>query len=401
MSEVPGAGDGAGGLTHLGGRSDVRVVDVSAKEVTVREATAAGRVLLAPETVAALRGDPDAAVRLAKGDLEAVATTARLAGLQAAKRTPDLVPLCHPVGLDAATVDVVLVDAGVELTATVRTTGRTGVEMEALTAVVGAALTVVDMTKAVDRTAVVTDVRVLSKTGGRSGDHARGDDHRAAPRAAPSGRGASAADEGPSAVPVPDPQAVPEGARAVVVTVSDRAAAGEREDRSGPAAAALLDEAGLEVADVVVVPDDEAQVADAVREAAAHADLVVTTGGTGLGPRDRTPEAVLSLLERRADGLADVVRAAGAEHVPTAPLSRGVAGTLGRCLVVTLPGSTGGVRDGVEALRPLLGHALAQLRGGGAHVEVDAGGRGPDGAAGPGAGGPGAGGATAGSTGRA
>ena len=152
-------------LTHLSGEGEARMVDVSAKPVTARTATAAARVLLSPECVAALR---DRAVP--KGDVLAVA---RISGIMAAKKTPDLIPLCHPLFLRGVDVTAEVTDDGVELTATVRTTERTGVEMEALTAVSVAGLAVIDMIKAIDRSAVITDIRVLAKSGGRSGDWRR------------------------------------------------------------------------------------------------------------------------------------------------------------------------------------------------------------------------------------
>jgi cyclic pyranopterin phosphate synthase len=149
------------GLNHLRADGSAHMVDVSAKEVTVRSASAAGRVLLSGAAVAALREG-----NVPKGDALSVA---RIAGIQAAKRTPDLIPLAHPIGVHAVEVDLVVVDDGVELTATVRTADRTGVEMEALTAVSVGALALIDMVKAVDRRARITDVRVTAKSGGRSG----------------------------------------------------------------------------------------------------------------------------------------------------------------------------------------------------------------------------------------
>ncbi len=154
-------------LTHVDEQGAARMVDVSGKDVTVRTATASGRVLVSPEVVALLRGPG-----VPKGDALAVA---RIAGIQGAKRTPDLVPLCHPLALHAVSVDVDVADDAVEIIATVRTADRTGVEMEALTAVATAALTVVDMVKAVDKGASITDVRVEEKTGGRSGTWRRAD----------------------------------------------------------------------------------------------------------------------------------------------------------------------------------------------------------------------------------
>ncbi len=152
----------ARGLTHVDETGAARMVDVSGKDVSARTAVAGGRVRVSPEVVALLRGDG-----VPKGDALGVA---RVAGIMAAKRTPDLVPLCHPLAISGVTVDLEVTDAAVEIIATVRTSDRTGVEMEALTAVAVAGLTVIDMVKAVDKAAVIDDVRVLSKTGGKSGD---------------------------------------------------------------------------------------------------------------------------------------------------------------------------------------------------------------------------------------
>ena len=148
-------------LTHVGPDGAARMVDVTDKDVTTRTATASGRVQLNADVVALLRGEG-----LPKGDALAVA---RVAGIMGAKRTPDLVPLCHPVALSGVEVALTVVDDGVRVLATARSADRTGVEMEALTAVTVACLTLVDMCKAVDKRAVVTDVQVESKTGGRSG----------------------------------------------------------------------------------------------------------------------------------------------------------------------------------------------------------------------------------------
>jgi cyclic pyranopterin phosphate synthase len=152
-------------LTHVDESGAARMVDVSGKDVTVRTATASGRVLVSPAVVALLRGGG-----VPKGDALAVA---RIAGIQAAKRTPDLVPLCHPIAIHGVEVDLQVSDDAVLVSATVRTADRTGVEMEALTCVAVAGLTLVDMVKAVDRAATITDVRVEAKSGGRSGEWRR------------------------------------------------------------------------------------------------------------------------------------------------------------------------------------------------------------------------------------
>ena len=153
-------------LTHVDERGAARMVDVSAKQITAREAVASGRLTTTAEVIALLRRDG-----LPKGDALAVA---RIAGIAGAKRTPDLVPLCHPVALHGVTVDLDVGEDSVEITATTRTADRTGVEMEALTAVVAAGLALYDMVKAVDRSAVLSDVRLIAKSGGRSGEWRRG-----------------------------------------------------------------------------------------------------------------------------------------------------------------------------------------------------------------------------------
>lgn len=155
--------------------------------------------------------------------------------------------------------------------------------------------------------------------------------------------------------------------RARVITVSTRAAAGEYADRSGPLLAAGLAELGLSVEPVVVVPDGP-QVTEALQAAIGAVDLVVTTGGTGISPSDTTPEQTAALLDKQLPALAAAIARVGVDKgLPTALLTRGVAGVAGRTLVINVPGSTGGVKDALSVLGPVLGHALAQLAGGGDH----------------------------------
>ena len=160
-------------------------------------------------------------------------------------------------------------------------------------------------------------------------------------------------------------EALPADARARVVTVSDRSHGGLRHDTSGPLLSELLIELGFAEAEVVVVPDEVDEVQTALRNAIADGvDLVATTGGTGFAPRDVTPEATRAVIDREAPGLAEALRLFNREKVPTTILSRAVAGIADSTIVVNLPGSTSGVRDGVAVLAPVIGHAVVQLRGG-------------------------------------
>lgn len=351
------------------------MVDVAGKEITLRTAVAAGRVVTTRDVLDLLRG-----VGVPKGDALGVA---RLAGIMAAKRTPDLIPLCHPIAIHGVTVDLTVTDDGVDIVATVRTADRTGVEMEALTSVAAAGLALIDMVKAVDPAAVITDVRVLRKEGGKTGLWERGTMPALSP-AAPPVNTAPALPTATSAAVVgevvrTEGSAVPAGgqARAVagtapsagqaggprvhVVVASTRAATGVYADRGGPLLAEGLRAFGCEVVDVVVVPDGD-PVRQALRAALAQRpDAIVTTGGTGISPTDRTPDVTRELLDYEVPGIADAVRAGAG--TPLAALSRGVAGVAGRTLVVNLPGSTGGVRDGLAVLEKVLPHAVEQLRG--------------------------------------
>lgn len=332
-----------GRLTHVDDHGAARMVDVSDKHACAREAVASGVLRTTEEVVRLLRD-----AQLPKGDALA---TARIAGIMAAKRTPELIPLCHPLSLTGVTVDLHTSGSEVQITATVRTTDRTGVEMEALTAVMVAGLALHDMIKAVDPAAVLDAVRVERKLGGKTGSWTR-------PTAQP------AVVESPvRPSPTDSPVRPAVTRRAVVVVASNRAAAGVYPDRTGPLIVEWLIQRGYQTPEPVVVPDGS-PVRDAVAVAVADAvDVVLTTGGTGISPTDRTPEATEPLLDRRLPGLADAIRSAGLPGVPTAVLSRGLAGVAGHTLVINLPGSTGGVRDGLAVLDRVLDHAIEQLHG--------------------------------------
>ncbi len=339
-------------LSHLDADGRARMVDVSGKTASVRRAVASGRYRTRADVIALLRDDA-----LPKAD---VLTTARLAGIGGAKRTSELIPLCHPLPLDAVTVDLELEADAVVITATATTTGRTGVEMEALTAVAVAGLTLHDMVKAVDPAGVLGEIRLLEKTGGVRGPWSR--DRAAEAAAAPGSDSAPRSTAAESAHADPDRPTV-RPRTGIVLVSSTRAAVGERPDETGPVIAEWLAGHGIAVDGVVVVAD--AGVADALQAALASTPaVVITTGGTGPSPSDRTPEAVAAVLDVELPGVAEAIRARGRDAVPTAALSRGLAGIARGTVIVTLPGSRGGVRDGLAVLDALLPHLLDQLAGG-------------------------------------
>lgn len=297
--------------------------DISHKFPTLRTATARAELHLAPATVARLRaGD------IPKGDPLPVA---KVAAIQAAKNTSQIIPYCHPLPVDFVGVEFAITDSLIAAEVTVKAIYKTGVEMEALTGASVAALTLYDMMKMLDDSMRIGSVELLEKRGGKS-------DFK------------NVFDTPP---------------RAAVLVLSDSAAAGSRRDLSGRAIERRLAAEGVQVADYRIIPDETDSIVEALAAYADHdrLDLVLTTGGTGFGPRDNTPEAMARVIERDIPGLPEAIRAHGRERTPYASLSRAQAGLRGATLIVNLPGSPGGVEDSLDALFPAILHALRMIRG--------------------------------------
>lgn len=298
--------------------------NVQDKITTLRTATALSRVTFAPATGSKLRAND-----LPKKD---VLPIARAAAVMAAKKTPELIPYCHPLPIDGVEVTFDVFDTFVEIHATVSAIWKTGVEMEALTAASVAALTIYDMLKPVDKNMEIVSTKLLDKTGGKS-DFV---------------------------------QKIPAGFKAAVIVTSDGTFAKKREDKSGKIITEKLQALGITDVAYLVLPDEKADIQKSLFNYCEQGiDLIVTTGGTGLGPRDVTVEATAEVIERHMPAVMTALQTFGQKRTPYAMLSRGLAGVRGGTLIVNLPGSSRGAAEGMSAIFPAVLHVYKMLKGGG------------------------------------
>jgi molybdenum cofactor biosynthesis protein MoaC len=304
------------------------MIDITHKIISLRTAQAQAKVICAETTVERIRKG-----NLPKGNLLDIA---KAAALLAAKKTPDLIPHCHPVSLDYLDVVFDVQDDGVLILVTGKSIARTGLEMEVLTAASIAALTIYDLLKPIDKYLEITNVRLLGKTGGKT-------QHR-------------------------KDSVSPDGSpfTAAILVASDSTAMGKREDKSGIIIKDALESYGVNVVEYKILPDNADEIEDMIRQwVDRKIHFIFTTGGTGMSPRDVTVEAAREVITTEVSGIAEAMRGYGGMRTPRAMLSRAVSGVSGESVIVTLPGSSGGATDGMNALLPGLFHARSMILGGG------------------------------------
>jgi molybdenum cofactor biosynthesis protein MoaC len=317
-----------------------KMIDVGRKRPTRRRAIACGTIRMNKEAFQAVRDGT-----LPKGNVLALAEAA---GITGAKKTPDLIPMCHTLPLDQVTIhcDLDVQDHSITVYAQAAAFAKTGVEMEALAGVNAALLTIWDLTKGTDPNLSIEGVRLLVKTGGKSGIWVN-----------PDGIPQWLEDQ------LPDTSFL-RGKKATILVMSDRASKGEYADQSGALLKDLLAAAGAEIAAYEVVPDQEEDIAQAITSLCKsdQPDLLIATGGTGPGPRDVTPEVLEKISDRMLEGLGNVLRAESLHYTDTAWLSRMTAGMVGTTLVIAFPGSPKAVKECWEILSPFLGDALEKIK---------------------------------------
>lgn len=322
-------------------QSDYHMADITGKMTNPRRAVAMGRILLGEQGFRQVKQQT-----LPKGD---VLKLSEIAGIQGAKMAWQQIPLCHPLLLDHVAVLPQLEQANhsVIVHAVVATTAKTGVEMEALAAVNAALLTLYDLIKPVEPALTISDIRLLVKQGGKSGLWVHPDGIPEALQAF---------------LPVQSQRPL-EARKTAVITLSDRAFHGKYDDRSGPMLATALEQLGGVVTDRVLLPDEPRALQQAITELVGkNIELIVTTGGTGLAPRDTTPQTLAAMADVTIPGIGELLRSSAAAHVPTTWISRSVAVIVGGTLVIALPGSSGAVKDGIAVLSPILAHALDHVQ---------------------------------------
>jgi cyclic pyranopterin monophosphate synthase len=297
--------------------------DIGDKSETLRIATARAILKVRPETIRLIKEG-----KSPKGN---IIDAARISATMGAKRTWDLLPYCHPIPIDHIKVDVSIKIESIEVDVQVKTTWKTGVEMESLTGASIAALTIYDMLKPVDEALAIESVKLLAKSGGMKDFYEKYN----------------------------------KPLKAVVIVISDSVSKGERSDKSGKLAIERLNSSGFEVVDYRVIPDDASQLESSLIIACDElkVDLVLTSGGTGLGPRDSTPEATKKVLEKEVIGISEALRMHGQKRTPLSMLSRGAAGVRGKTVIVNLPGSLKAVSESLDALIPGILHASKMLEG--------------------------------------
>ncbi|MBI3541138.1 MAG: bifunctional molybdenum cofactor biosynthesis protein MoaC/MoaB [Deltaproteobacteria bacterium] len=298
------------------------MIDISEKIETLRIAIAESKIIAKKETIdRAVKGDTP------KGEVFPIA---RAAAVLAAKKTDELIPYCHPLALDAVHITFEPKNSEILIRAEVKAIGRTGVEMEALVAVSIAALTVYDMLKGIDKDVVIGETRLIEKKGGKSDFQ----------------------------------ESFQAPLKTAVLVTSDSVSAGKKADKSGKIIVESLKKFPVDVKHYEIIPDDKKTIQQKLLGWAEEGiQLILTTGGTGLGPRDVTVEAVSEIIEREVPGIAQAMRTYGQRRTPYAMLSRGVVGVRGQTLFMTLPGSSNGVKESMAAIFPNVLHLFNMMKG--------------------------------------
>lgn len=298
------------------------MVNITHKSNTLRKAIATAVVAVSSEaTITAINNN-----QVPKGNVFEMSKTA---GLFAAKRTSDMIPDCHPLPIEYTHISFEVKGLEIHIFVEVHTIYKTGVEVEAMHAASVVALTLYDMLKPIDKGIEIRNIRLVEKKGGKT-----------------------------------DYKEATEGLTAAVIVCSDTIAAGKKEDKAGKAIIAHLERYAV-AATYTIIPDEVADIQNHIKQAVnENTSLVLITGGTGLSPRDVTPEAVRPLLDREIEGIAETIRSYGQDRTPYSMLSRSVAGTIGNSLVIALPGSTKGATESMDAVFPAVFHIFKMLKGG-------------------------------------
>ena len=298
------------------------MVDITHKSNTLRIATAQAIVKVSKqETIQAIHDKT-----VPKGDVFAMS---KAAGLLGVKKTPELLPDCHPMPIEYTGIEYAIEGLDIIIQVTVKTIYKTGVEVEAMHGASIVALNMYDMLKPIDKGIEIHAIKLLEKKGGKS------------------------------SYPIADVSELKAG----IVVCSDTLSQGIGEDKSGAVIQERMQAYGLQTSDIQIIADDAEQIQNAVTLITKENNVVILTGGTGLSKRDITPEAVIPLLDKRIAGAEETIRRYGQERTPYAMLSRSVVGTIGDCLVLALPGSSIGVAESLDAVFPALFHSFKVLKG--------------------------------------